>query len=95
VLEPYEKGKKLDWLTVAANKVMELAADGNPWAIDHVANRFDGKVKEQVDITHNTNFKIKYESYAEARAALLEEGIDINRIPMLTDMRPRREREQN
>jgi hypothetical protein len=28
------------------------------------------------------------ESYEEARAALLEEGVDINRIPMLTDMRP-------
>ena len=36
--------------------------------------------------------KVRYESYEEARAALLEEGIDINRIPMLTDMRNQRNR---
>jgi hypothetical protein len=91
----YEKGKMLDWMTVAADKVWELAGGGNAWAIEHVANRFDGKVREQVDVTHNTNVKIRYESYEEARAALLEEGVDINRIPMLTDMRPPEERETN
>jgi hypothetical protein len=65
-----------------------MAREGNSWAIDHLANRFDGKVKETVDITTNHNVKVRYETYEEARAALLEEGVDINRLPMLTDMRP-------
>jgi hypothetical protein len=56
-------------------------------AIEHLANRFDGKVREQVEVTHNANLKIRYESYEEARAALLEEGINIDRLPMLSDMR--------
>jgi hypothetical protein len=95
VLEPYKEGEKISWLAIVASKVMELAADGNAWAVDHIATRMDGKPKEQVDITHNSSLKIRYESYEEARAALLEEGIDIKRIPMLTDMRRREEREQN
>ena len=33
--------------------------------------------------------------FDEARAALLEEGINIDRLPMLTDMRPPEEREPN
>jgi hypothetical protein len=74
--------------SVIADKVVEMAKAGNEWAIDHVATRLDGKPKEQLDVTHNTNVKIRYESYEEARAALLEEGVDINRLPMLTDMRP-------
>ena len=31
----------------------------------------------------------------EVRAALLEEGINIDRLPMLTDMRPPEEQERN
>ena len=45
------------------------------------------KVREQLELTPNHNLKIRYESYEEARAALLEEGINIDRLPMLTDMR--------
>jgi hypothetical protein len=67
--------------------VVEMAKAGNAWAIDNVATRLDGKPKDQVELTTNTNFKVRYESYEEARAALLEEGVDLNRIPMLTDMR--------
>ena len=77
------KAGKVDQLTVVADKVFEMAR-----AIDHIANRFDGKPHETVDVTTNTRVKVRYESYEEARAALLEEGVDINRIPMLTDMRP-------
>jgi hypothetical protein len=87
--------RTVDEMTLIAEKVIELAKAGSEWAIEHVAQRFDGKVREAVDITTNTNLKVKYESYEEARAALLEEGIDINRIPMLTDMRPPEEREPN
>jgi hypothetical protein len=32
--------------------------------------------------------KVRYESYEEVRAALLEEGINVDQLPMLTDMRP-------
>ena len=53
------------------------------WAIEHLANRLDGKVREQLELTPNHNLKIRYESYEEARAALLEEGINIDRLPML------------
>ena len=66
---------------------MELALDGNVWAVEHLANGLDGKVREQLELTPNHNLKIRYESYEEARAALLEEGINIDRLPMLTDMR--------
>lgn len=85
-LEPYEKGRKLDWMTVAADKVFELACEGNLLATEHIANRFDGKIKEQVEVTNNSNLQVRYETYEEARAALLEEGINIDRLPMLTDM---------
>jgi hypothetical protein len=89
-LVPYEKGEKLDWMAVAANKVMELACEGNAWAIDHVATRFDGKPRDQVELTTNTSVKIRYESYEEVRAALLEEGINVDQLPMqLTCDRPR------
>jgi hypothetical protein len=90
----YEKDEELDWMTVAADKVMELAAEGNMLAVEHVANRFDGKVREQVEVTTNTNLKVRYESYEEVRAALLEEGINIDRLPMLEDLRSVEEQEQ-
>ena len=82
-----KKGEKVEVLTLIAEVVMRLACEGNAWAVDHIANRLDGKVRESVEMATNTNVKVKYESYAEARAALLEEGIDIYRIPMLTNMR--------
>ena len=86
-LVPYKEGAEIDRLTVAADKIMELACEGNAWAIEHIANRFDGKVREQVELTPNHNVKVKYESYEEARAALMAEGINIDKLPMLTDMR--------
>ena len=67
--------------------IVSLALDGNAWAIEHIANRLDGKVREQLELTPNRNLKIRYESYEEARAALLEQGVNIDRLPMLTDMR--------
>jgi hypothetical protein len=83
-----EPGDKVDRLTVAADKVMELACDGNAWAIEHIANRFDGKVREQVDVNYSANVKVRYESYQEVRAALLAEGINVDRLPLLTTLRP-------
>jgi hypothetical protein len=74
---------------------MELAGEGNCWAVEHVANRLDGRVREQVEITTTTSVKVRYESYEEVRAALLEEGINIDRLPMLTDMRPPEGQERN
>jgi hypothetical protein len=82
-----KKGEVVEWLTIAAEKVMELAGEGNAWAVEHVANRMDGKVREQVEITTTTSMKIRYGSYEEVRAALLDEGINIDQLPMLTDMR--------
>jgi hypothetical protein len=76
VLVKYEKDEELDWLTVAADKVMELAAEGNMLAVEHLANRFDGKVREQVEVTTNTNVKVRYESYEEVRAAIIECNCD-------------------
>jgi hypothetical protein len=55
--------------------------------------RMDGKVREQVEVTTNTNLKVRYESYEEVRAALLEEGINIDRLPMLEDLRSVEEQE--
>ena len=60
---------------------------GNTKAAAFLFTRYAASQVGAVDITTNTNFKVRYETYEEARAALLEEGIDINRIPMLTDMR--------
>jgi hypothetical protein len=45
--------------------------------------------------TTNTNVKVRYESYEEVRAALLEEGINTDQLPMLEDMRPPEEQERN
>jgi hypothetical protein len=95
VLVKYKEGKTVDLLTVAADKVMELACEGNMWAVEHIANRLDGKVRDQVEPTTNHNVKVRYESYEEVRAALLEEGINIDRLPMLTDMRPPEEQDRN
>jgi Family of unknown function (DUF5681) len=95
VLVPYKEGKTVDRLTVAADKVMELACEGNMWAVEHIANRLDGRVKEQVDVTTGHTHKIKYESYEEVRAALLAEGINVDRLPMLTTMRPPEGQERN
>jgi hypothetical protein len=87
--------KEIDQLTDAAQVVMELARAGNMTAIEHLANRFDGRVKEQVEVTTNTNLKVRYESYEEVRAALLEEGVNVDRLPLLTDMRPPEGQERN
>jgi hypothetical protein len=87
--------KEIDRLTVAADKVLELACEGNAWAVEHIANRLDGKVRDQVEPTTNHNVKVRYESYEEVRAALLEEGINIDRLPMLQDMRPPEEQDRN
>jgi prephenate dehydratase len=95
---PIERGEKeteIDQLTDAAQKVMELAREGNMWAIEHIANRLDGKVREQIDIFTNHNIKIRYESYEEVRAALLEEGINVDKLPVLQDMRKPESRERN
>jgi hypothetical protein len=89
----HKEGAKVDRLTVAADVVLDLACAGNCWAVEHVANRFDGKVREQVEVTHNTNLKVRYESYEEVRAALLEGGINIDRLPMLEDLRSVEEQE--
>jgi hypothetical protein len=95
VLVKYKEGKTVDLLTVAADKVMELACEGNMWAVEHIANRLDGKVRDQVELTTNTNVKVRYESYEEVRAALLEEGINVDQLPLLTDMRPPEGQERN
>jgi hypothetical protein len=39
--------------------------------------------------------KVRYESYEEVRAALLEEGINVDQLPLLTDMRPPEGQERN
>jgi hypothetical protein len=95
VLVKYKEGKTVDLLTVAADKVMELACEGNMWAVEHIANRLDGKVRDQVEPTTNHNVKVRYESYEEVRAALLEEGINVDQLPLLTDMRPPEGQERN
>jgi hypothetical protein len=87
-IERKENEKEIDQLTDAAQAVMDLARQGNAWAIEHLANRFDGKVREQVEVNYSANVKVRYESYQEVRAALLAEGINVDRIPMLTTMRP-------
>jgi Family of unknown function (DUF5681) len=85
--------REIDMLTRVAEVVFNLAIEGNPWAIEHISNRLDGKVKEHVEVRTNTNIKVRYESYEEVRAALLEEGINIDRLPMLEDLRSVEEQE--
>jgi histidinol dehydrogenase len=87
--------RTVDEMTLIVEKVIELAKAGNEWAVEHVAQRFDGKVREQVEVTTNTNVKVRYESYEEVRAALLEEGINVDQLPLLTDMRPPEGQERN
>jgi hypothetical protein len=81
-----------DEMSLIVDQVVKMAKEGNPWAIEHVAQRMDGKVREQVEVTTNTNVKVRYETYEEVRAALLEEGINVDQLPMLEDMRPPEER---
>jgi hypothetical protein len=80
------------YLIVPKKAVIEAAKRAEPWAVEHVAQRIDGKVREQVEVTTNTNVKVRYETYEEVRAALLEEGINVDQLPMLEDMRPPEER---
>jgi hypothetical protein len=47
---------------------------------------------EIIVVCTNTNVKVRYETYEEVRAALLEEGINVDQLPMLEDMRPPEER---
>jgi hypothetical protein len=35
--------------------------------------------------------KVRYETYEEAREALLEEGVDVDRLPLLTDLNAARQ----
>jgi hypothetical protein len=93
--KPKPKMRTVCELELIADKVIEMAKAGSEWAIEHIAQRFDGKVRDQVELTTNTNIKVRYESYEEARAALLEEGINVDRLPMLTDMRPPEGQERN
>jgi hypothetical protein len=93
VLPKHKKGEKVDLMSLVAEKVMEMARKGNAWAIEHMANRIDGKVHDSIDVDANNNVKIEYETYEEARAALLEEGIDIDHLPLLPDLRASLERE--
>jgi histidinol dehydrogenase len=92
--KPKKETRTVDEMTLIVEKVIEMAKSGNEWAIEHIAQRFDGKVREQVEVTTNTNLKVRYESYEEVRAALLEEGINIDRLPMLEDLRSVEEQEQ-
>lgn len=43
-----DDGKRL---RAAAEKLLDLSADGESWAIQFLADRTDGKVKERIDIT--------------------------------------------
>jgi hypothetical protein len=84
-----KKGKKwvdevVDRRTVqkmrrAAEVVFEKAMEGNLVSIF----RFDGKPKESVDVTTNTNVKVRYESLEEVRAAIPCEAtcLDLSRHP--------------
>jgi hypothetical protein len=85
--KPEPKMRTVSEMDLIVEAVIKAAKKAEPWAVEHVAQRMDGKVRDQVEVTTNTNFKVRYESYEEARAALLEEGINIDRLPMLTDMR--------
>lgn len=38
-------------LDVAADKLVALAAEGDKWAIDHIADRLDGKPKQESIVT--------------------------------------------
>lgn len=38
-------------LQVSASKLMEAAVAGEPWAINMVADRLDGKAKQQTELT--------------------------------------------
>ena len=82
IRDPQFSAIEVDLSDAAATRqvVFDLARKCNAWSIEHIANRFDGKVREQVELTPNHNFNIRYESYEEARAALLEEGINIDRL---------------
>jgi hypothetical protein len=86
--------RTVDEMTLIVEAVIKAAKRAEPWAVEHVAQRMDGKVREQVEVTTNTNLKVRYESYEEVRAALLEEGINIDRLPMLEDLRSAEEQEQ-
>ena len=90
--KPKPKMRTVDEMMLIVEAVIEAAKRAEPWAVEHIAQRIDGKVREQVEVTTNTNVKVGYETYEEVRAALLEEGINVDQLPMLEDMRPPEER---
>jgi hypothetical protein len=50
-----------DWklLHAAAEKLGQAAADGEPWAIQEVANRFDGKPAQSVTVAGDEDAPMK------------------------------------
>jgi hypothetical protein len=70
-------------MALAADAVFKAAREGNMLATEHLANRFDGRVRDEVEITHSASLKVKYESLSEVEEALRAEGIDPDRLPLL------------
>jgi Family of unknown function (DUF5681) len=93
--EKVKATRTVDEMMLIVEAVIAAAKRAEPWAVEHIAQRVDGKVREQVELTTNTNVKVRYESFEEVRAALLEEGINVDKLPLLTDMRPPEGEERN
>lgn len=77
-LAQYEKGdvKAGNALRAVADKLVELALDGSPWAIQHIADRLDGKpsqtaeVKQEVNVNHTGS--IEHRSVSEIGERITE-----------------------
>jgi hypothetical protein len=46
--------KKRRYLQLGAERVAIAYAEGEPWAVQHVADRLDGKPHQTSEVTHNT-----------------------------------------
>jgi Family of unknown function (DUF5681) len=73
-----------------AEIVWDKALAGEHWAIDHIANRLEGKPTEAIQPTPSS-VKAEYRSYEEIREGLLEQGFDIEKLPLLSDLRRKRQ----
>lgn len=75
-LAQYDKGevKAGHALRAVADKLVELALGGSPWAIQHIADRIDGKPNQSAEVNHNVNHSgvVEHRSVSEIGERITE-----------------------
>jgi hypothetical protein len=67
----HEIAKERSRLYRIAEKVLQLAEEGEPWAVTEVRNTLDGKPTEHVQVDQTVEHRLTYADYLTARASRL------------------------